>query len=194
MKYWVCTLSEENWRVVQEKGVLGVPSVSLAKMLRVEPNDQLVLSVVKSKPRRQVTESDVIIHGVYRAVSKPFESDEDIGFKPYVFETAPIPLFLSGRVKVEPLHVKELTLLQVSRQWRWPEGTDRSRTRAIIGRFAMPGDMEELPEIFFQSIMNQFLPTDRVEPSPPQVKYCTSCGTSITAGAVFCSKCGRRVQ
>jgi len=195
VKYWVCTLSEENWRVVQEKGVLGVPGVVLAKMLRVEPNDLLVLSVVKSKPLRQITESDVTIHGVYRAVSKPFESDEDIGFKPYVFETAPnIPLFLFARVKIEPLHVKELTLLQVSRRWRWPEAIDRSRARVIIDRFAMPGDMEELPEDFFQSIMNQFLPIDRVDPSPSQVKYCTSCGTSIPAGAVFCPKCGRRAQ
>ena len=195
MKYWVCTLSEENWRVVQEKGVLGVPGVSLAKMLRVEPNDLLLLSVVKSKPRRQITESDVTIHGVYRAVSKPFESDEDIGFKPYVFETAPnIPLFLYGRVKIEPVHVKELTLLQVSKQWRWPEAIDRLRARALIDRFAMPGDMEELPEDFFQSIMNQFLPTDRAEPSPSQVRYCTLCGTSMPVSAVFCSKCGRRVQ
>jgi len=196
VKYWVCTLSEENWRVVQEKGVLGVPGVVLAKMLRVEPNDLLVLSVVKSKPLRQITESDVTIHGVYRAVSKPFESDEDIGFKPYVFETAPnIPLFLFARVKIEPVHVKELTLLQVSRRWRWPEA--RLISNWVVKSpqvFAFPGDMEELPEDFFQSIMDQFLPTDHMYPSPSQVKYCTSCSTSIPSGAVFCPKCCRRVQ
>jgi predicted RNA-binding protein len=200
VKYWICTLSEENWRVVQEKGVLGVPNVSLSRMMRVEPNDLLVLSVVKSKPLRrivQTAESDVTIHGIFRAVSEPFESEEDIGFKPYVFATIPnIPLFLYWRVKIEPHHVKELTLLQVARHWRWPEArlivSWRGKSPGQV--FAVPGNMEELPEDFFQSIMNQFLPTDRVEPSPSQLKYCTSCGTGIPAGAVFCPKCGRRVQ
>ncbi|MFB0557420.1 MAG: zinc-ribbon domain-containing protein [Dehalococcoidia bacterium] len=184
MKYWGCTLSEENWKVVQDKRVLGVPLLWSDRMQNVEPGDLLVLLVVKSKPLQQLTVSDIIIPGIYEAVSKPFQSQEEIGFKPYTFEKLPDlgPAPLDWRVKIEPQRIsKELSLLQVSRKWKLP-GKEKDKIKIS----PTPGVMEELPKEFFQSIMNQFL--------PPKVEKCPSCGTEIPAEATFCPACRRRVR
>lgn len=191
MKYWVCSLSEENWKVVQDKGVLGVPTLTSDRMQNVEPNDLLVLLVFKSKPLDQHKVSEVMIPGIYRAVSKPFESQEEIGFKSHTYEKLPgVPFPLDSRVKIEPYQIsKKLNLLEVSRKWKL-----REEEKDKIKIPGIPGMMEELPESFFQSIMNQFLPTDRAKPAPPQVEKCPSCGVEIPAGAIFCPSCGRRVK
>jgi len=122
MKYWVCSVSEENWKIVQNKGVLGVPSLHSDKMMQVEPGDQVVIFIFPSKPPWQQKISEVKVPGIYRAVSKPFQSSEDVGFTPITYEKLPnIPFSLDHRVKIEPLHLKKHDLYTVSREWKVTE-------------------------------------------------------------------------
>jgi len=190
VKCWVCSLSEENWRIAQDKGVVGVSTLFSDRMLKVEPNDPLVIFVFKSKPSHQQKVSEVLVPGIYRANSKPFESREDIGFKPVTYEKLPnIPLTLDYRVKIEPYRLKELDLLQVSKNWKIQE-----KERDKIKIPGAPGMMEELPEDFFQSILSQFPMTEQLQSPGPQIQKCPSCGSSISASATFCPSCGARAN
>ena len=196
MKYWACTLNEDNWLIVQEKLILGVPSLTCERMMKVMPHDLLVLSVNKSKKPSQPKIEDIMFTGIFRAVSKPYKNKENIGFKPYSLDWAMsgVSLYLFCRVKIEPYRLGRLTLLQVSKKWKWPE--NRLIESWIVKSpkiFAFPGSMEELPEEFFQSIMNQFPPLDSKKQSPTQGGTCQSCGETLPRGAIFCPSCGKRI-
>lgn len=75
MKYWICVTNQINWDVVREQRVWGVTDRNRRRLQKVEPGDILVFYV---KPKT--------IGGIFRAISKPFESDKkifsSIGFVP----------------------------------------------------------------------------------------------------------------
>ena len=64
-KYWICVTNEENWEVVKKRRVWGVPERRKRQIERVKAGDYLVFYVM---PKR--------IGGVFKAVSKPFQSDD----------------------------------------------------------------------------------------------------------------------
>mgnify|MGYP000725345656 CR=1 FL=1 len=67
VNYWLCVTNEENWNVVKEWKVWGVPERSRHLIEGVKLGDFLVFYVM---PQR--------IMGVFKAASEPFESSERI--------------------------------------------------------------------------------------------------------------------
>ncbi len=65
MNYWLCVTNEENWNIVKEKGIWGVPRNSKKQIENVSVGDQIVFYVM---PKR--------LFGIFEAISKPFESRE----------------------------------------------------------------------------------------------------------------------
>lgn len=62
VNYWLCVTNEENWGVVKERKVWGVPERSRRQIENVKPDDLLVMYV---KPQR--------VAGIFKAVSGSFE-------------------------------------------------------------------------------------------------------------------------
>jgi len=65
--YWLCVTTEENWKVVKERKVWGVPKGNRRLIEAVKRGDFLVFYVM---PQR--------IMGVFKAASEPFESSERV--------------------------------------------------------------------------------------------------------------------
>ena len=116
MKYWFCVTDEENWRVVKEKKIWGVPERRKGIMDHVRPGDLLVFYVM---PKR--------IGGIFRVVSMPFESKEEIfGWGEYgrhelfpfrvSLETVETP---KTPVEFEPL-IQKLSFTKGRRRWSAP--------------------------------------------------------------------------
>jgi len=83
--------NEENWKVVKERKVWGVPAKRGKRQIEsVKPSDYLVFYV---KPKR--------IGGIFQAASEPFESNEKI-FSWVEFGTEEI---FPHRIKLEPMTV-----------------------------------------------------------------------------------------
>ena len=67
VNYWLCITNSENWHIIKEKKIWGVPYRSRGLIQKVKLGDMLVFYV---SPKR--------ITGVFRAVSKPFEDRSKI--------------------------------------------------------------------------------------------------------------------
>jgi predicted RNA-binding protein len=78
--------NEENWKVIKERKVWGVPERDRRQIGRVEPGDFLVFYVM---PRR--------IAGIFKAASEPFRSSER------VFSSRSGKEVFPHRVKLEPV-------------------------------------------------------------------------------------------
>lgn len=98
VNYWLCVTNEENWRIVKEKLIWGVPERRKAVVEQVKPGDLLVFYV---RPKR--------IGGIFKAVSESFKDEERI-FTPIKGEERfPYRVRLeSVNVPKEPIDFKEL--------------------------------------------------------------------------------------
>jgi len=68
VNYWLCVTNEDNWNVVKKQKVWGVPEKRGKRQIEVvKPGDYLVFYVT---PKR--------FGGIFKAISKPFESEERI--------------------------------------------------------------------------------------------------------------------
>jgi len=111
--YWLCVTNEENWSVVKVRRVWGVSERYRRVIEAVRPGDYLVFYVM---PKR--------IMGVFKAISKPFESRERIfpwrgagGREVYPYRVRLEPVVLAER----PLMFDELVpkLSFVKNKVRW---------------------------------------------------------------------------
>jgi len=90
LNYWLCVTNEENWNIVKEKGIWGVPKKSKKQIESVKIGDQIVFYVI---PKR--------ISGIFEAISNAFES-QDILFKWDEFGRNEI---FPYRIKIKPVYV-----------------------------------------------------------------------------------------
>jgi len=94
--YWLCITNEENWSVVKVRRVWGVSERYRRVIEAVRPGDYLVFYVM---PKR--------IMGVFKAVSKPFESRERV----FPWRGAGGREVYPYRVKLEPVVLAERPLM-----------------------------------------------------------------------------------
>jgi len=92
VNYWLCVTNEENWKVVKERKVWGVPKRDRHQIERVKLGDFLVFYVM---PQR--------VMGAFKAVSEPFESSERIFSWGEFGREESFP----HRVKLEPVIIPE---------------------------------------------------------------------------------------
>ena len=100
MKYWLCITNRENWEVVKEKNVWGVPRRHRNTIAKVNPGDKLVFYVKQERKDKQVLEPKIV--GIFEVASEPYEDSTRI-FKGHVpHETYPL------RVKIRPVKLGEV--------------------------------------------------------------------------------------
>ena len=88
VNYWLCVTNGENWGVIRERDVWGVPKRSRGRIERVRRGDYLVFYVIPGR-----------VCGVFRAVSEPFVSEEPI----FSWVEFGRPEVFPYRVRVEPV-------------------------------------------------------------------------------------------
>ena len=107
MKYWLCVTNEENWQIIKEKRIWGVPERRKAIIDQVKPGDLLVFYV---KPKR--------IGGIFEATSESFLSETEIfkgGLFPHRIKLKAI--FIPKEPKsFEPL-IRKLTFIKNKKFW-----------------------------------------------------------------------------
>mgnify|MGYP003883883887 CR=1 FL=1 len=94
--YWLCVTNEDNWKTVKDKRVWGVSERYRSVIETVRPGDYLVFYVM---PKR--------IMGVFKAVSKPFESRKSV----FPWRGASGREIYPYRVRLEPVILAEKPLM-----------------------------------------------------------------------------------
>ena len=92
MKYWLCVTNDENWGIIKQKKVWGVPRRSRGFIERVKTGDLLVFYVSPKK-----------IAGIFKAISEPFQDDEKI----FSYEGFGREEIFPYRVRLEPVLIAQ---------------------------------------------------------------------------------------
>lgn len=90
VQYWFCVMDEENWQIIKNEKIWGVPKRNHKRIKKVEIGDMLVFYM---KPKKLV--------GVCRAKSAPFTSDEKIFVTRGFSEEETFPY----RVRIQPFMI-----------------------------------------------------------------------------------------
>ena len=100
MRYWLCITTEDNWKVIKEKNIWGVPERHKNTIAKVKPGDKLLIYLKQENIRGEVKESRIV--GAYEVISEPFKDSTRIfsskGMR-YSGETFP------WRIKVKPIKI-----------------------------------------------------------------------------------------
>ena len=141
MAYWLCITTEENWKVIREKNVWGVPDRHKNTIAKVKPSDKLVIYVKTDKVVK-----DPKIVAVYEVVSEPFKDSTRIfsskGMKssgetfPWRVKIKPIKIF-DKPIEFKPL-IPKLKFITNKKKW----------TGHLMGKA-----MREIPEEDFKLIL-----------------------------------------
>ncbi|USS41579.1 EVE domain-containing protein [Thermococcus aggregans] len=101
MKYWLCITNRDNWEVIKEKNIWGVPKRHKNTIAKVKPGDKLLIYVKQERKDKQILEPKIV--GIFEVVSEPYEDSKRI-FKspPHLNETYPL------RVKIKPVKLGEI--------------------------------------------------------------------------------------
>ena len=93
VNYWLCMTNNENWFVVRQRKIWGVPRRNKMQLGRVKSGDFLVFYVKRKKK----------LAGIFRAVSEPSESGKKIfGSAGFAEEET-----FSNRVRLEPFIIPQ---------------------------------------------------------------------------------------
>ncbi len=101
MKYWLCITTEENWEVIKEKNVFGVPERHRNTVEKVNPGDKLVIYLKQERTKDKIVEPRII--AIYEAVSKAFRDSTRIFKAPKRMRKESFPL----RIKLKPIKIFE---------------------------------------------------------------------------------------
>jgi len=70
MTHWLCITNEENWNVIKQKNVWGVPERHRNTIAKVRPGDKLLIYVKQERDKDEVKEPRIV--AVYEAASEVF--------------------------------------------------------------------------------------------------------------------------
>jgi predicted RNA-binding protein len=101
MVYWLCITTEENWKVIKEKNVWGVPERHKNTIAKVKPGDKLLIYVKQEKVGDETKPSRIV--AVYEAASEVFKDSSKIFKTPKGMSNETFPL----RIKLKPVEVFE---------------------------------------------------------------------------------------
>ncbi|HIP25258.1 MAG TPA: EVE domain-containing protein [Archaeoglobus profundus] len=121
MTYWLCITTEENWKVIREKNIWGVPQRHKNTIAKVKPGDRCIIYVMSTKRDKEIIPPRVV--ATYEFISEVFEDRSRI-FKsppgkseiyPYRIKLKPIKIF------EKPLDFKslipELKFIRNKKKW-----------------------------------------------------------------------------
>jgi len=100
MTYWIFVTNEQNWKVVKEKNVWGLPRGRENSIKRVKKGDKAFIYLMQEKTKNKTVPTRII--GFFEVVSDPFTSSERI-FKDRLYP---------NRVRLKPILVLEKNYLE----------------------------------------------------------------------------------
>jgi len=99
MAYWLCITNEENWKVIRERNVWGVPERHKNTIAKVKPGDKLLIYLKQERKKNDIIEPRIV--AVYEAVSEVFRDRKKIFKTPPDMGNETFPL----RIKLKPVKV-----------------------------------------------------------------------------------------
>ena len=144
MAYWFCITNEDNWKVIKQKNVWGVPERHKNTIAKVKPGDKLLIYVKQERDKDEVKEPRIV--AVYEAASEVFRDSSRIFKTPKGMGNETFPL----RIKLKPVKIfdkpiefkpliPKLKFITNKRKW----------SGHLIGKA-----MREIPEEDYRLIMN----------------------------------------
>ena len=99
MKYWLCITTEDNWKVIREKSIWGVPERHKNAISKVKPGDNLVIYVKQERINNEVKEPRIV--AVYEVASEVFKDSRKIFKTPKGMGNEVFPY----RIKIKPIKI-----------------------------------------------------------------------------------------
>jgi len=99
MAYWLCITNEDNWKVVKERNVWGVPKRHKNTIAKVKPGDKLLIYLKQERDKDEVKEPRIV--AVYEASSEVFRDSSRIFKSPKGMGDETFPL----RIKLKPIKI-----------------------------------------------------------------------------------------
>ncbi|RSN73417.1 EVE domain-containing protein [Candidatus Methanodesulfokora washburnensis] len=101
MTYWLCITTEENWKIIKEKNIWGVPERHKNTISRVKPGDLLLIYVKQRSVGKEVEGPKIV--ALYEAASEVFRDSSRIFRPPPKMGSETFPL----RIKLKPVKIFE---------------------------------------------------------------------------------------
>ena len=99
MTYWLCVTTSDNWKVIKQKNVWGVPERHKNTIAKVKPGDKLLIYLKQERDKDKVVEPRIV--AVYEAVSEVFKDSKKIFKTPPGMSNENFPL----RIKLKPVKI-----------------------------------------------------------------------------------------
>lgn len=122
MTYWLCITNEDNWKVIKQKNVWGVPGRHKNTIAKVKLGDKLLIYLKQEREKDEVKEPRIV--AVYEAASEVFKDSSKI-FKtpkgmgnesfPYRVDLKPVKIF-DKPVEFKPL-IPKLKFITNKKRW-----------------------------------------------------------------------------
>ncbi len=101
MAYWLCITTEENWRVIREKNIWGVPERHKNTIAKVKPGDKLLIYIKQERIKNVVKEPRIV--AIYEVVSEAFKDSTRIFKTPKGMGNETFP----WRIRIKPVKIFE---------------------------------------------------------------------------------------
>lgn len=122
MSYWLCITNEDNWKVIRQKNVWGVPERHKNTIAKVKPGDKLLIYVKQERNKDEIKEPRIVAvyedtSEVFRDSSRIFKSPKGMGNEtfPLRIKLKPIKIF-DKPVEFKPL-IPKLKFITNKRKW-----------------------------------------------------------------------------
>ncbi len=99
MTYWLCITTEENWKVIKEKNVWGVPERHKNTIAKVKPGNNLLIYLKQERDKDKIIEPRIV--AVYEAVSEVFKDGKRVFKSPPGMGNEVFPL----RIRLKPVKI-----------------------------------------------------------------------------------------
>ena len=146
MRYWLCITTEDNWKVIKEKNIWGVPERHKNTIAKVKPGDKLLIYLKQENINGEIKPSRIV--GVFEVVSEPFKDSTRIfsskGIRssgetfPWRVKIKPIKIF-DKPIEFKPL-IPKLKFITNKKKW----------TGHLMGKA-----MREIPKEDFNLILSK---------------------------------------
>ncbi|AAB91306.1 MULTISPECIES: EVE domain-containing protein [Archaeoglobus] len=122
MAYWLCITNEDNWRVIKEKNIWGVPERHKNTIAKVKKGDKLLIYIKQENVNGEVKPSRIVAvyetaSEVYRDSSRIFKSPKGMGNEtfPLRIKLKPVKIF-DRPIEFKPL-IPKLKFITNKRKW-----------------------------------------------------------------------------
>ncbi|RLI81303.1 EVE domain-containing protein [Archaeoglobales archaeon] len=101
MAYWLCITTSENWKVIKQKNIWGVPERHKNTIAKVKPGDKFLIYLKQERDKDKIVEPRIA--AAYEATSEVFKDSSRIFKSPLGIGNESFPL----RIKLKPIKIFE---------------------------------------------------------------------------------------